>query len=129
MTHPFEVLAEPIRRRIFEILCSGEHTAGDLEAIIGHEFGVGRSAVQHHLRVLLAEGFTIVREDWPNRWHRLQESAVPGLERAVRHYRYRWDRRIGWVGGVDPLPPFRISKKGRRGRGTDPDDPWQHLAP
>ncbi len=49
--HPFEILAEPIRRRIVEILASGEHFSGDIEAVIIHEFGVGRSAVQHHLAV------------------------------------------------------------------------------
>jgi len=126
--HPFEVLAEPIRRRLVEILASGEHTAGDLEAVIMHEFGVGRSAVQHHLRMLVRDGWTIVREDWPNRWHRLRDDTIPRMEREVRRLRILWDRRIGTNGGVDPPDPFaRLrTRKGRRGRRADPDDPWVH---
>jgi hypothetical protein len=109
--HPFEVLAEPVRRRIVEILASGEHSAGTLEEVVTHEFGVGRSAV---------------REEWPNRWHRLDDGIVPKLEREVRHLRVLWNRRIGTYGGVDPGAPFAPlhSRKGRRGRRADPDDPW-----
>ncbi len=126
--HPFEVLAEPVRRRIVEILASGEHTAGDLEEILASEFGIGRSAVQHHLRLLTRDGWTIVREDWPNRWHRLREDVIPRFESEVRHFRVLWDRRIGTTGGADPLEPFARapSRKGRRGRGVDPDDPWAY---
>lgn len=125
--HPFEVLAEPVRRRIVEILASGEHTAGDLEDVLTREFGIGRSAVQYHLRLLARDGWTIVREDWPNRWHRLREDVIPRFENEVRHFRALWDRRIGTIGG-DPLEPFARapSRKGRRGRGMDPDDPWAY---
>jgi DNA-binding transcriptional ArsR family regulator len=124
--HPFEVLAEPVRRRIVEILASGEHSAGTLEEVVTHEFGVGRSAVQHRLRLLHRCGWTIVREEWPNRWHRLDDGIVPKLEREVRHLRVLWNRRIGTYGGVDPGAPFAPlhSRKGRRGRRADPDDPW-----
>ena len=126
--HSAEILAEPIRRRIVEILASGEHTAGNLEEVITSEFGVGRSAAQHHLRVLRDCGWTLVRGDWPERWHRLDRRVIPRLELEVHALRRLWDQRIGWIDGGNPMAPDPpqhppLSKKGRRGRRYDPDYP------
>lgn len=130
--HPFEVLAEPIRRRIVEMLASGEHFSGEIEAIVTSEFGVGRSAVQHHLAVLRAHDWVIVRDEWNMRGYRLDDYVIERLEREVRHLKKRWRRRIGWNGGVDPLPVMSKAalptKRGARGRGLDPDDPWRRRA-
>lgn len=144
--NPFEVMAEPIRRRIVETLASGEHTTGDIQELIMHEFGVSKAAVHHHLAFLRRVEWVVVREDWPYHWNCLERDVIPRLERAVRRLRRRWDRRIGWSDGVDPLAllaqdlrrgaergaqrgaapnaPNPSSSKGRRGRGKDPDDPW-----
>jgi DNA-binding transcriptional ArsR family regulator len=125
--HPFEVMSEPIRRRIVEMLASGEHLSGEIEAIIIHEFGVGRSAVQHHLAILRRLDWVIVRDDWNMRGYRLNGEVVTRLASEVRRIRRRWNRRIGWVDGVKPPAPSKlgVSRKGRRGRGMDPDDPWR----
>ncbi|MGC5170719.1 hypothetical protein ACLQ2Q_08695 [Microbacterium sp. DT81.1] len=59
--HPFEVMAEPIRRRIVEILAVGEHPSSIIVDVIRFEFSVTSAAVSHHLRVLrgkLPDGFT-----------------------------------------------------------------------
>ncbi len=128
--HPFEILGEPIRRRIVEILASGEHFSGDIEAVIVHEFGVGRSAAQHHLAVLRRNGWVIVREEWNQRGYRLHDDVVPRLELEVRRIKRRWKRRIGFVGGVAPHIPTtaELSRRGHRGHGQDPDDPWRVLS-
>lgn len=54
--HPFEALAEPARRRIIDVLASGEHTAGELAAVVGEEFRISRTAVSKHLRILRDAG-------------------------------------------------------------------------
>ncbi len=54
--HPFEAMAEPVRRRIVDILASGEHTSGQLAEVIGVEFRISRTAVSKHLRVLRDAG-------------------------------------------------------------------------
>ena len=54
--HPFQVMAEPIRRRIVEILASGEHTSGEVCESIAAEFGVTRTAASKHLRILRENG-------------------------------------------------------------------------
>jgi len=122
--HPFEVMAEPIRRRIVEILASGEHYSGEIEAVICHEFGVGRSAVQHHLALFRTHNWVIVRDEEAMRGYRLNDAVLSMLEREVRFLRRRWRQRTGWKYGADPLA-FIGSKKGRRGRKLDPDDPWR----
>lgn len=119
-------MAQPIRRRIVEVLSSGEHAAGNLEAVIVAEFGVGRSAVQHHLAYLKRCNWVVVREEWTSSHYRLETDVIPSLESEVRRLRRRWNRRIGWLDGADPKVPRAVqrSRKGRRGRGRDPDDPW-----
>jgi hypothetical protein len=143
--NPFEIMAEPIRRRIVETLASGAHTTGDIQALIMHEFGVSKAAVHHHLAYLRRVEWVNVREDWPHHWNVLDDAVIPRLESAVRRLRRRWNRRSGWLGGADPLATFAgsqghgretptrgtagrapvpHSRKGRRGRGTEKDDPW-----
>lgn len=127
--HPFELLGEPIRRRIVEILASGEQFSGEIEAVIVHEFGVGRSAVQHHLAVLRRHGWAVVREEENQRGYRLDDSVVPRIAAEVRHLKRRWKHRIGFAYGLTMkqrqaegvYPP---SRRGLRGHGRDPDDPW-----
>jgi DNA-binding transcriptional ArsR family regulator len=115
--HIYEVMAEPIRRRIVDVLASGEHNAGDLESLIVVEFGVGRSAVQHHLKLLRDHGFVVTREDWPFRSYRLEDRFVSRLLKPAKRLKNRWDRRIGWDVGTDPLSPKLLpSKRGQRCR-------------
>jgi DNA-binding transcriptional ArsR family regulator len=140
--HPFEILGEPIRRRIVEILASGEHQVGNVEEVVSIEFGVGRSATQHHLRVLREHDWVIVRAEETERHYRLAPAVIIRLEKEVRGLRKRWNRRTGWKDGLPPrvgrrksgqtLPERRgysppASRRGRRGRGADPDDPWLHV--
>ena len=127
--HPFEVMAEPIRRRMVEILASGEHTSGTLEEIIMIEFGVGRSAVQHHLGVFKRNGWVDIRPDYTERWYRLEPDVVPGLVRETKRLRKLWNARFGALERRDPpIPaprvPLQRNPRGRRGYGADPDDPW-----
>jgi DNA-binding transcriptional ArsR family regulator len=115
-------MSEPIRRRIVEMLASGEHLSGEIEAIIIHEFGVGRSAVQHHLAILRRLDWVIVREEWTMRGYRLNGDVVTRLESEVRRIRRRWNRRIGWVDGVSPRAPSKLvlSRKVVGGAGWTP---------
>ncbi|MEE2035570.1 transcriptional regulator, partial [Rhodococcus sp. CC-R104] len=43
--HGFEVLADPVRRRVLELLAVGAHAAGEIGAAIGAEFGISQPAV------------------------------------------------------------------------------------
>jgi DNA-binding transcriptional ArsR family regulator len=109
--HPFEVLAQPIRRRIVEILASGEHTAGTIEQVIAQEYGVTRSATQHHLAYLLRNGWVDVRADITERWYRLEDDVIPRLRKETRRLRRIWDDRIGTIERRDPPLPRRFPRR------------------
>ncbi|TBN57504.1 transcriptional regulator [Glaciihabitans arcticus] len=112
----FEVLAHPIRHRIVTILASGEHTSGNLVDVISHEHRVTKAAVSWHLAVLRDSGYVIVRQEYTERWYRLDEDVIRRLRKEVRTIVKVWRRRIGDVDGTDPLAAFsrkRIQKARR----------------
>ncbi|MFH8249626.1 ArsR/SmtB family transcription factor [Microbacterium sp. B2969] len=135
--HPFEAMAEPARRRIVEILASGEHTAGQLADAVGHEFRISRTAVSKHLRVLRDAGFADVRAEENFRWWRLTPDAIRQLHAEVRELRRKWKMRSGWdadarqlrdpfdfVSGYASVPRKGSGKPYRRGtRGTQTEPP------
>jgi len=57
----FEVLGDPVRRRLLELLAGGERSAGALGSVVQAEFGITQPAVSQHLRVLRETGFVRVR--------------------------------------------------------------------
>jgi DNA-binding transcriptional ArsR family regulator len=59
--HAFDVLGDPVRRRILELLADGELTSGQIAGVVQSEFGISQPAVSQHLRVLRDSGFTTVR--------------------------------------------------------------------
>jgi DNA-binding transcriptional ArsR family regulator len=140
----FALLAEPVRRRIIEILATGEHSSTDVADVIHHEFGVSHSAVSRHLRILDRSGFAIARVQGPYRMYRLDSTALDQLDRAVDRLHELWDARYGWPYLADPLAaermpglpsPNRDRGRGRRGRSAAPviaeinedNDPWYWL--
>lgn len=139
--HPFQVMAEPVRRRIVDILASGEHTSGELAEVVGGEFRISATAVSKHLRRMLDAGFVAVRADWSSRIYRLSDDAISSLEIEVADLRRKWDGRIGWhspnyplgagagagagaaVAKVAKKGAGKPSQRGRRGAGYK-TDPW-----
>ena len=57
----FEILGDPVRRRILELLAAEERPAGEIASTIGAEFGLTQPAVSRHLRLLRESGFADVR--------------------------------------------------------------------
>src|SRR5262249_6670685 len=50
--HAFDVLGDPVRRRILELLAHGERSAGSITDEIQKEFGITQAGVSQHLRAL-----------------------------------------------------------------------------
>lgn len=65
--HALDVLGDPVRRRILELLAQGEASAGAVGATIGGEFGISQPAVSQHLKVLRDNGFATVRPEGTRR--------------------------------------------------------------
>ena len=92
--NPFAALADPARRRIVDILASGEHTAGQLAEVVGGEFRISRTAVSKHLGILRLAGLVDARIDGPWRWYRLGFRGMDVIEHAVADLRWKLDRAV-----------------------------------
>lgn len=126
--NPFEILAEPVRRRIIEVLAGGSHPAGMLTDAVASEFGVSRSAISHHLKILREHAVVRVIPDYTQRLYLLEEDFLLDLDHAVGELFTLWDHRYGFDTDGDPLRaaepsrtphaarPHRAGAKGRRGR-------------
>jgi DNA-binding transcriptional ArsR family regulator len=78
--HPFEVLAEPVRRRILEVLAGGEASSGDVVAVIQAEFGISQPGVSQHLKVLRENGFATVRRQGSRRLYSVDPVPLLAVE-------------------------------------------------
>ena len=74
--HAFDVLGDPVRRRILEYLGDGEAPAGEIAAAVHEEFGISQPAVSQHLRVLRDHGFTSVRPEGTRRLYAVQNLSL-----------------------------------------------------
>lgn len=79
--HAFDVLGDPVRRRILEMLADGELTSGAVVEVIGAEFGISQSAVSQHLAVLRESGFATVRPDGARRIYALDAGPLSEIDR------------------------------------------------
>ena len=70
------MLADPVRRRILEILGPGEVSAGGIGSAGGAEFGISQPAVSQHLKVLRETGLAVVRPQATQRLYRVDRVAV-----------------------------------------------------
>lgn len=91
---PFSVLADPVRRRIVELLAAGERSAGDVVDAIGGEFGIGQSAVSQQLKVLRDGRFARVRPQGTRRYYALEPDAVAAVDAWVAGVRGFWAARL-----------------------------------
>ena len=90
--HAFDVLGDPVRRRILELLADGETAAGDLVEVIRAEHGISQPAVSQHLRVLREAGFAVVRPDGRRRLYAVQPDALREVDAWVDRFRRFWEQ-------------------------------------
>jgi DNA-binding transcriptional ArsR family regulator len=96
--HAFDVLGDPVRRRILELLADGERTAGDLTAVIRGEFGISQPGVSQHLRVLRENGFTAVRAAGTRRLYSVDPAPLREIDQWLAQYRRFWAQRLDALG-------------------------------
>ena len=77
--HAFDVLGDPVRRRILELLASGEHTSGEVVEVVGGEFGISQPAVSQHLRVLKEAGLVSDHADGTRRIYQIRQQGVQAI--------------------------------------------------
>jgi DNA-binding transcriptional ArsR family regulator len=90
MATTFEVLAEPRRRQILDLLRAGELPVGELVA----RLALTQPGVSKHLRVLRDAGLVDVRQDAQRRWYRLRAAPLAEVDTWLAPYRRLWNDRL-----------------------------------
>jgi len=92
--HAFDVLGDPVRRRMLELLAVDEQAAGAIVEIIAAEFGISQAAVSQHLKVLRESGFATVRAEGTRRLYRLDPAPLEAVDAWLDHFRGFWTHRL-----------------------------------
>ena len=92
--HAFDVLGDPVRRRILELLVDGEQPAGAITETIRGEFTISQPGVSQHLKVLRDNGFTSVRAEGQRRLYVVDPSALQDVDEWLNRFRKFWTPRL-----------------------------------
>ncbi|MQA10207.1 MAG: metalloregulator ArsR/SmtB family transcription factor [Pseudonocardiaceae bacterium] len=92
--HAFDVLGDPARRRILELLADGERTSGAIAAAIQDEFGISQPGVSQHLRVLRENGFTTVRAEGVRRLYAVSSEPLREIDMWLEQFRRFWSQHL-----------------------------------
>ncbi|RKG93334.1 ArsR/SmtB family transcription factor [Corallococcus terminator] len=92
--HAFDVLGDPVRRRILELLAEGEHASGEVVTVVQREFGITQSAVSQHLKVLRDNGFATVRVDGARRLYAVDAAPLAEVDAWLNRFRAFWTPKL-----------------------------------
>jgi DNA-binding transcriptional ArsR family regulator len=112
--HAFDVLGDPVRRRILELLVDDERSSGQITDVIRAEFGITQPAVSQHLRVLRDHGFARVRAEGTRRLYAVEAAPLQDVDRWLQPFREFWTQRLDALGTE--------LARGRREQRTAPTD-------
>jgi len=92
--HAFDVLGDPVRRRILELLADGEQASGAIGTIVQAEFGITQPAVSQHLKVLRDSGFATVRAEGARRLYSVDPEPFQEVDAWLDHVQRFWEQRL-----------------------------------
>ena len=112
--HAFDVLGDPVRRRILELLVEGEASAGAVTEVVRAEFGISQPAVSQHLRVLREHGFATVRPDGTRRLYAVDPAGMQEVDAWLEQFRVFWTGRLAAL-GTELARGRRARREGEQG--------------
>ncbi|NLS08465.1 helix-turn-helix transcriptional regulator [Nesterenkonia sp. MY13] len=92
--HALDVLGEPARRRVVEVLAEGSRPAGEIAEVLHVEFGMSQPAASRHLRVLKDAGVVESRIDAQRRMYSLKPEAVEDVAAWTQRITAFWNQRL-----------------------------------
>ena len=114
VTPVFEVLTEPTRRRILDVLLERPHLVGELT----ERLGLTQPGTSKHLKVLRDAGLVQVRADAQRRWYELRPEPLAEVDAWLAPYRRLWIARIDalerHLATMSDDPPARRPRRRRR---------------
>ena len=90
MDAAFTALADPTRRRMIEMLRTGELSAGDIERGVQ----ISQPSASKHLKALREAGLVRMRKDAQRRLYRLDPAPLAALDAWLEPYRAFWSDRL-----------------------------------
>jgi len=93
--HAFDILGDPVRRRILEILAEkDEPSSGDIVEIIVAEFGITQSAVSQQLKTLRDAGFATVKAEGTRRLYALDTKPLQEVDAWLSQFKDFWSPKL-----------------------------------
>jgi len=93
--HAFDILGDPVRRRILEILAEkDEPSSGEIVEVIVAEFGITQSAVSQHLKTLRDAGFATVTAEGTRRLYTLDVKPLQEVDSWISQFRNFWSPKL-----------------------------------
>ena len=115
--HALDVLGEPVRRRILELLGAAEMPAGGVATALADERGLSQPATSQHLKVLRESGLVIVRAVGTSRLYRIDRERLAEASDWFDQFQDPWQQ---------PLDALETElARGRRERRTPADAPGE----
>lgn len=111
----FEVLADPTRRHILDLLHERPRVVGELVDIIG----ISQPGISKHLRILREVGLVNVRQDAQRRWYELRHEPLVEIDTWLASYRHLWAERFD---NLDSYLQELQSKEQAQDESNDLDD-------
>ena len=90
MATAFDVLAEPSRRRILDLLLERERSVNELVELVG----LSQPSVSKHLKTLREAGLVRVRQDAQWRWYQIDAAPLAEIDAWLAPYRRFWNDRL-----------------------------------
>ena len=92
--HAFDVLGDPVRRRILELLAKNEQGSDALADIIQKEFSITQGAVSQHLKILRDSNFANSRKDGVRRIYSIEEKAFQETLLWLNQFQQLWEPKL-----------------------------------
>jgi DNA-binding transcriptional ArsR family regulator len=89
-----DILGDPVRRRILELLAETAHSSGDIVKVIHAEFGITQAAVSQHLRVLRENGFARVQSEGARRIYAVDTRPLQEIDQWLERFRGHWEPKL-----------------------------------
>ena len=90
MMTSYEALANPMRRRILDLLRERPRKVGELVDLLS----ISQPGISKHLRVLREVGLVRVRQDAQRHWYELRPEPLAEVYAWLESYRHLWDERF-----------------------------------
>lgn len=89
-TDVFTVIAHPVRRQILTALAQDDKTVSDL----ADPFKISRSAISHHLAILLDSNLVSVEKQGREHYYQLRPDNLNEVYRWIRQFEHFWSEKL-----------------------------------